>query len=80
MFGMGSKTIVGLDVSATSSIKPWKLPGGPRTGSKVAHLGLERFAPDIAGRFDYRGLGTVRAHRQTFRGTADQVESGGHGA
>src|ERR1700732_3964780 len=45
MFGMGSKTIVGLDVGS-SSIKAVELRR-TRTGSEVAHLGLEPIAPDI---------------------------------
>src|SRR4030081_143572 len=45
MFGMGSKTIVGLDVGS-SSIKAVELRR-TRTGIEVAHLGLEPIAPDI---------------------------------
>jgi len=45
MFGMGSKTIVGLDVGS-SSIKAVELRK-TRTGIEVAHLGLEPIAPDI---------------------------------
>ena len=45
MFGMGSKTIVGLDVGS-SSIKAVELKR-TRTGIEVAHLGLEPIAPDI---------------------------------
>ena len=43
MFGMGSKTIVGLDVGS-SSIKAVELRR-TRTGIEVAHLGLEPIAP-----------------------------------
>ncbi len=39
MFGLGSKTIVGLDVGS-SSIKAVELRKG-RNGIEVAHLGLE---------------------------------------
>ena len=45
MFGLGSKTIVGLDVGS-SSIKAVELRKG-RNGIEVAHLGLEPLAPDI---------------------------------
>src|SRR5208282_4978534 len=45
MFGMGSKTIVGLDVGS-SSIKAVELRK-TRAGIEVAHLGLEPIAPDI---------------------------------
>src|ERR1700686_2854656 len=45
MFGMGSKTIVGLDVGS-SSIKAVELRR-TRAGIEVAHLGLEPIAPDI---------------------------------
>ena len=45
MFGLGSKTIVGLDVGS-SSIKAVELKKG-RNGIEVAHLGLEAMAPDI---------------------------------
>ena len=45
MFGMGSKTIVGLDVGS-SSIKAVELKKG-RNGVEVVHLGLEPLAPDI---------------------------------
>src|ERR1051325_4394220 len=45
MFGLGSKTIVGLDVGS-SSIKAVELKKG-RNGIEVAHLGLEPLAPDI---------------------------------
>ncbi|HYK48429.1 MAG TPA: pilus assembly protein PilM, partial [Terriglobales bacterium] len=45
MFGLGSKTIVGLDVGS-SSIKAVELRKG-RNGIEVAHLGLEALAPDI---------------------------------
>ncbi len=45
MFGMGSKTIVGLDVGS-SSIKAVELRK-TRTGIEVAHLGLEPIAPDL---------------------------------
>src|SRR6476661_2492586 len=45
MFGLGSKTIVGVDVGS-SSIKAVELRKG-RNGIEVAHLGLEPLAPDI---------------------------------
>src|SRR6201984_271933 len=45
MFGLGSKSIVGLDVGS-SSIKAVELRKG-RNGIEVAHLGLEALAPDI---------------------------------
>jgi len=45
MFGLGTKTIVGLDVGS-SSIKAVELRK-TRTGIEVAHLGLEPIAPDI---------------------------------
>jgi len=45
MFGLGSKSIVGLDVGS-SSIKAVELKKG-RNGIEVAHLGLEALAPDI---------------------------------
>src|ERR1700757_340439 len=45
MFGLGSKTIVGLDVGS-SSIKAVELKRS-RGGIEVAHLGLEPLAPDI---------------------------------
>ena len=46
MFGMGSKTIVGLDVGS-SSIKAVELRR-TRTGIEVAHLGLEQNAAAAA--------------------------------
>src|SRR5437667_11144609 len=45
MFGVGAKSIVGLDVGS-SSIKAVELKKG-RGGIEVAHLGLEALAPDI---------------------------------
>jgi type IV pilus assembly protein PilM len=45
MFGMGTKSIVGLDVGS-SSIKAVELRK-TRTGIEVAHLGLEPISPDI---------------------------------
>src|SRR6202166_5368449 len=45
MFGLGSKSIVGLDVGS-SSIKAVELRK-TRTGIEVAHLGLEPIARDI---------------------------------
>src|ERR1700686_3561816 len=45
MFGLGSKSIVGLDVGS-SSIKAVELKKG-RNGIEVTHLGLEPLAPDI---------------------------------
>src|SRR5471030_2342491 len=45
MFGLGTKTIVGLDVGS-SSIKAVELKKG-RNGLEVVHLGLEPLAPDI---------------------------------
>ena len=45
MFGMGTETIVGLDVGS-SSIKAVELRR-TRTGIEVAHLGLEPISPDI---------------------------------
>src|SRR6204780_1006566 len=45
MFGFGSKSIVGLDVSS-SSIKAVELKKG-RNGIEVAHIGLEPLASDI---------------------------------
>ena len=45
MLGMGSKTIVGLDVGS-SSIKAVELRK-TRAGIEVAHMGLEPIAPDI---------------------------------
>ena len=55
MFGLGSKTIVGLDVGS-SSIKAVELRKG-RNGIEVAHLGLE-----AAGTRYRRGL-----HDRGFR-------------
>jgi type IV pilus assembly protein PilM len=45
MFGLGAKSIVGLDVGS-SSIKAIELKKS-RSGIEVAHLGLEHLAPDI---------------------------------
>src|SRR5438876_6929618 len=45
MFGMGSKTMVGLDVGS-SSIKAVELRK-TRAGIEVAHVGLEQLASDI---------------------------------
>jgi type IV pilus assembly protein PilM len=59
MFGMGSKTIVGLDVGS-SSIKAVELRR-TRTGIEVAHLGLEPIAPDIVVDSMIVDSGTVSA-------------------
>jgi type IV pilus assembly protein PilM len=59
MFGMGSKTIVGLDVGS-SSIKAVELRK-TRTGIEVAHLGLEPIAPDIVVDSMIVDSGTVSA-------------------
>jgi type IV pilus assembly protein PilM len=78
MFGMGTKTIVGLDVGS-SSIKAVELRK-TRTGIEVAHLGLEPIAPDIVVDSMIVDSGTVSSgDRQAVHRYADQVESGGHG-
>jgi type IV pilus assembly protein PilM len=59
MFGMGSKTIVGLDVGS-SSIKAVELRK-TRAGIEVAHLGLEPIAPDIVVDSMIVDSGTVSA-------------------
>src|ERR1700691_2637850 len=59
MFGMGSKTIVGLDVGS-SSIKAVELRK-TRTGIGGAHLGLEPIAPDIVVDSMIVDSGTVSA-------------------
>jgi type IV pilus assembly protein PilM len=59
MFGMGTKTIVGLDVGS-SSIKAVELRK-TRTGIEVAHLGLEPIAPDIVVDSMIVDSGTVSA-------------------
>jgi type IV pilus assembly protein PilM len=59
MFGMGAKTIVGLDVGS-SSIKAVELRK-TRTGIEVAHLGLEPIAPDIVVDSMIVDSGTVSA-------------------
>src|ERR1700689_3897216 len=59
MFGMGSKTIVGLDVGS-SSIKAVELRR-TRAGIEVAHLGLEPIAPDIVVDSMIVDSGTVSA-------------------
>jgi type IV pilus assembly protein PilM len=59
MFGMGSKTIVGLDVGS-SSIKAVELKR-TRAGIEVSHLGLEPIAPDIVVDSMIVDSGTVSA-------------------
>ena len=59
MFGMGSKSIVGLDVGS-SSIKAVELRR-TRTGIEVTHLGLEPIAPDIVVDSMIVDSGTVSA-------------------
>ena len=63
MFGMGSKTIVGLDVGS-SSIKAVELRR-TRTGIEVAHLGLEPIAPDIVVDSMIVDSGTVSSARRS---------------
>ena len=70
MFGLGSKTIVGLDVGS-SSIKAVELRKG-RNGIEVAHLGLEPLAPDIVVDSMIVDSGTVSSRRATAASTCSR--------
>ena len=78
MFGLGSKSIVGLDVGS-SSIKAVELKKG-RNGIEVTHLGLEPLAPDIVVDSMIVDSGTVSsAISKLFAETQIKTKKRGHG-